>query len=672
MEQIILFTLFGLGPGSLMAALAIGIVLIYRGRGVINVATGAVAMIAAFVFHGLRTGGYLFLPPFKISLDRTLEPLPAFTITIGVCVVLGVMLEILVHRPLRNTSPLAKLVASVGVLLTFQAVVVLQFGSSGQRAPEVLSSDPVAVFGLNVPGDRFFLAAIVIAVAVVLSVVYRRTRFGLSTRAVAENEVLAGYAGLAADRVSMVNTLLGVTIVGVLGVLVAPLSQLDATGISMAVVPALGAALLARFTSFGVAVAAGLLMGVLQSLVAYASAQSWFPKSDGIPMPGISDLLFFIIIVLALLWRGGAIPARGSLVEQRLPAAPKPTRTLIPTATLGALVALALVYLPPDFRQPTINSLIGILVCLSLVVTTGFVGQISLMQVGLGGVAGFTVSKLAVEAGIAFPIGPLLAVALSTVVGLAFALPAVRVRGVNLAIVTLAGAVALEKFVFQNSVVGGGLVPSLVPAPELFGVNLGPQAAFPLGDGKLPSPVFGFVCLAAVIGCAHLVFAVRRGDLGRRMLAVRSNERAAAAAGLPVTGVKLAAFGISSFIAGFAGVLYSYGFGSVTSSRFGILVALAFVAFAYLGGITNVMGAVVGGLLVTQGLAAQAINDWFGVSPDYQLVVAGVALVVTIVTNPEGIVGGVSKLMALFKKRRAGQPQATVEVMAAASNGRVS
>jgi branched-chain amino acid transport system permease protein len=667
MEQIILFMLFGLGPGSLIAALAIGIVLFYRGRGVINVATGAVAMVAAFVFYGLRTGGYLFLPPFKIPLDRTLQTLPAFAITIAVCVVLGMLLEILVHRPLRNTSPLAKLVASVGVLLTFQAMVVLQFGSSGQRAPEVISSDPVAVFGLNVPGDRLVLAAIVIGVAVVLSVVYRRTRFGLSTRAVAENEVLAGYAGLAADRVSMVNTLLGVTLVGVLGVLVAPLSQLDATGISMAVVPALGAALLARFTSFGVAVAAGLLMGVLQSLVTYASVQSWFPKSDGIPMPGISELLFFIIIVLALLWRGGAIPARGSLIEQRLPAAPKPTRTLIPTATLGVLAALALVYLPPDFRQPTINSLIGILVCLSLVVTTGFVGQISLMQIGLGGVAGFTVSKLAIETGIGFPIGPLLAVGLSTVVGLAFALPAVRVRGVNLAIVTLAGAVALEKFVFQNSAVGGGLVPSLVPAPELFGINLGPQAAFPLGDGKLPSPVFGFVCLAAVIGCAHLVFAVRRGDIGRRMLAVRSNERAATAAGLPVTGVKLAAFGISSFIAGIAGVLYSYGFGSVTSSRFGLLVALAFVAFAYLGGITSVMGAVVGGLLVTQGLAAQAINDWFGISPDYQLVVAGLALVLTIVTNPEGIVGGVSKLTKRVKQRRAGQPQVAVDVVPATS-----
>jgi len=671
MEQIILFTLFGLGPGSLIAALAIGIVLIFRGGGVINVATGAVAMVAAFVFYGLRTGGFLFLPPFKISLDQTLQPVPAFTITIGVCIALGIVLEILVHRPLRHTSPLAKLVASVGVLLTFQGIVILQFGSSGQRAPEVIPSEPVSLFGLDVPRDRLILAAIVLGIAIVLSLVYRRTRFGLSTRAVAENEVLAGYAGLAANRVSMVNTLLGVTIVGVLGVLVAPLSQLDATGLSMAVVPALGAALLARFTSFGVAVAAGLMMGILQSLVTYASVQSWFPKSDGIPMPGMSDLLFFIIIVVTLLWRGGAIPSRGSIVEQRLPAAPGPTRTLVPTATLGVLAAIALVYLPPDFRQPTINSLIGILVCLSLVVTTGFVGQISLMQTGLGGVAGFTVSKLAIDAGIAFPIGPLLGVGLSTVVGLAFALPAVRVRGVNLAIVTLAGAVALEKFVFQNSAVGGGLVPSLVPAPELFEIDLGPQAAFPLGDGMLPSPVFGFVCLAAVIGCAHLVFAVRRGDLGKRMLAVRSNERAASAAGLPVTGVKLAAFAISSFIAGVAGVLYSYGFGSVTPSRFGVLVALAFVAFAYLGGITTVMGAVVGGLLVTQGLAAQAINDWFGVSPDYQLVVAGLALILTIVTNPEGLVGGVSKLTTRVKKRRAGQPQAALDVVPV-TNGRAS
>lgn len=653
MEQVILFTLFGLGPGSLIAALAIGIVLIYRGSGVINVATGAVAMVAAFVYYGLQVGGYLFLPPFKISLGWTLQPAAAFAVTIGVCVLLGVLLELLVHRPLRNTSALAKLVASVGVLLTFQAIVVLHFGSSGQRAPEVLPSETIAILGLDVPRDRFFLAAIVIAVAVVLSVVYRRTRFGLSTRASAENEVLAGYLGLAAERISMVNTLIGVTLVGVLGILVAPLSQLDSTGISMAVVPALGAALLARFTSFGVAVAASLMMGVLQSLVTYASVQSWFPKSDGIPMPGVSDLLFFVIIVIALLWRGGAVPGRGALVEQRLPAVPTPTRTLVPTIALGAVAVLALIYLPPDFRQPTINSLIGMIVCLSLVVTTGFVGQISLMQVGLGGVAGFTVSKLAISAGLAFPLGPILAVALATLVGVLFALPAVRVRGVNLAIVTLAGAVALETFVFQNSAIGGGMVPSAVPSPQLFGIDLGPQAGFPIGDGKLPSPVFGLVCLVALIGCAHLVIAVRRGDIGKRMLAVRSNERAAAAAGLPVTGVKLAAFGVSSFMAGIAGVLYAYNFGSVTSSRFGLVVALSFVAFAYLGGITSVMGAVVGGLLVTQGLFAHSINEFFGVSADYQLVVAGVALIVTVVMNPEGMVGVFSNLFASRRRRKA-------------------
>jgi branched-chain amino acid transport system permease protein len=126
------------------------------------------------------------------------------------------------------------------------------------------------------------------------------------------------------------------------------------------------------------------------------------------------------------------------------------------------------------------------------------------------------------------------------------------------------------------------------------------------------------------------------------MLAVRSNERAAAAAGIDVRGVKLVGFGLSSCIAGIAGALYAYNFGSVTASRFGIVTALGFVAFAYLGGITTVGGAVTGGMLVGEGLVIHAINKWFGVPIEYQLYIAGLALILTIMFSPMGIAGSVS------------------------------
>ena len=351
--------------------------------------------------------------------------------------------------------------------------------------------------------------------------------------------------------------------------------------------------------------------------------------------------------------RGGKLPERGMLAEARLPAAPRATRVLTPALLLGLLAVIALLTFPFDFRQALINSLIGMVVCLSFVVTTGFVGQISIVQVALAGASGFAVSKLSAHAGIGFPLGPILGAFTATAVGLVVAVSALRVRGVSLAIVTLAGAVAMEQFLFANPTIGGGESGAPVGSPHLLGLDLGPAASFPINASTPPSPVFGLVCVAVVMVFGMIVANIRRSDLGQRMLAVRSNERAAAAAGIDVRGVKLVGFGIASFIAGIAGALYAYNFSSVTAGRFGIVTALGFVAFAYLGGITTVSGAVVGGLLVTEGLVIHAVNSWFGVPVSYQLLVAGLALILTIMFNPVGIAGA----MAQVVRERRGRPQ---------------
>jgi branched-chain amino acid transport system permease protein len=127
------------------------------------------------------------------------------------------------------------------------------------------------------------------------------------------------------------------------------------------------------------------------------------------------------------------------------------------------------------------------------------------------------------------------------------------------------------------------------------------------------------------------------------MLAVRSNDRAAAAAGIRVRDVKLVAFAVSSFVAGIAGSLYAYGFGSVSASQYGITSTLAFVAFAYLGGITSVTGAVIGGLIVTDGLGIHAIEQWTGLPSQWELLFGGVALIATAVANPDGIAGALRR-----------------------------
>jgi branched-chain amino acid transport system permease protein len=652
MQDVLLYAALGLGAGALIASIALGVVLIYRGSGVINVATGAIAMLAAYIFWALKTGYFGF----------HLSSAPALVLTLVCMVAFGVLIELAIFRPLRNTAPLARLAASLGLLLVLESAMIVIFGNSLKSAPSILPSGTVTIFDRVVPKDRFLLTGIVILAAALLTALYRWTPFGLATRAASENEVSAMLAGLSPSRLSILNTVLACVVAGGLGVLVAPLISLDAQTLAFQVVPALAAALLAGFTSFFIACFAGLAIGAVQSLLIYWSTQSWFPTdSGGSPIRGLPELFVFLVVVLALFLRGASVPGRGELVEKRLPAVPRPERLLRPTAIAAIVGVVCLIVFPYDFRQATINSLLGVVICLSLVVIVGFVGQISVVQLALAGVAGFMMSHLTTDVGgiwAKFPISLLIGALTATLVGLLVAVSALRVRGVSLVVVTLAAAVALEQFGFQNVRWGGGFTGSPVTQPKLGGLDLSPQASFRGLDDKIPSPVFGFLVLAATILLALLVANVRRASLGQRMLAVRSNERAAAAAGINVRNTKLVGFGIAAFVAGMAGALYAYNFGSVSYSRFGALAALGLIAFAYFGGITMVSGAVIAGIGATEGLFPHAFDEWFGLSGNWALLVGGVALIVTLLVNPEGIAGTGWKKQQLKKRRLAAKAAA--------------
>ena len=493
-EQLLLFALLGLGSGALIAGIALGVVLTYRGSGIINLAVGAVAMVAGYSFWALNTG--FFGPEFPTAA--------ALAITLLVVLVVGALIELVAFRPLRTASPLAKMAASIGVLLVLQGAVLLWFGTTGKQAPSILPTGTVELFGVTVPINRFIIAGIVVAVACGLAMLYRWSRFGLATRAASESEVAALLAGLSPNQLSMVNTLLASVVAGGLGVLAASLTQLNAVTLPLQVIPALAAALFARFTSFGIACAAGLLIGVAQSELDYLSTLSWFPKDEGHALPGVTDLFVFVVIVIAMFWRGASLPGRGELVEKRLPLAPRP-ENLVRNSMLAAVVGVvALIVLPFDFRQALTNTIIGATLILSLVAITGYLGQISAVQLAMSGVAGFAISRLATEFGIEFPLAPLIAAAGVTLLGLLMAVSALRVRGVSLAVVTLAAAVMIEQFIFTNASWGGGSGGAPVPQPELFGINLGTNASYRGLDGKLPSPVFGFLALGVAIALCLL------------------------------------------------------------------------------------------------------------------------------------------------------------------------
>ena len=245
-------------------------------------------------------------------------------------------------------------------------------------------------------------------------------------------------------------------------------------------------------------------------------------------------MLTFLVIVAALWLRGSSLPTRGELLEGHLPPAPRPTRLAGPAIVCVVAVIVALFVVPFDYRFAIGVSLAGTIIGLSLVLITGYVGQVSLLQVPLAGIAAFAVSHLATDGGMSFPVASVLAVMVATATGFFAGASALRVRGVTLAVVTLAAAIAIEQFGFANPTWGVLRYGNAIPEPTIFGMDVGSAAGLRAIGGGLVSPALGLMLLAATTSIALLVLRVRQSGLGIRLLAVRSNESAAAAAGVSV------------------------------------------------------------------------------------------------------------------------------------------
>ena len=629
LNQVLVFLLLGLGSGGLIAGIGMGVVLSYRGAGVINISVGAIAMLAGFCYWALRTGdfGITFAAPWAVTL------------TLIFAIVLGLFFEGFCVRPLRRASPLAKLVATLGFLLSAQAAVILAFGESARPQPAILPGGTVLLFGGAVQINRFWIFGILLAITLLFAGIFRWTKFGLGTRAAAENEANATLFGLSPNRLSLVNTVAMSLTMGIVGLLAASIQSVDSQTLPLMVVPALAAAMFGSFTSFGITFVAGLLIGMAESLLTYFETFSWFPTSGGPgnPIPGVQELMIFVILVIAMLFRASRIPGRGDIIDRRLPAAPRPKAPMKGAIRWGALAAFAIWALPYGFREGLIYSLIATISLFSLVVITGYVGQLSVVQISLGGVAGFTVSHLFTNFGIAFPWAGIIGVIFAIVIGVISGFPALRVRGVGLVVVTLAATDAIQNFGFGNTTWGAGNTGAAVPSPSIFGFNFGSNATFHgLGGGE-PSPLFGWFTLLLTIIIGLLICNLRRSGLGQEMLAVRANERAAAATGINVRNVKLIGFAIASGIAGVSGVLLAYSYGSITADSYGTLVALNFIAFGYIIGITTVPGAVQAAVGVPGGLFAFALLDWFGLQGNWLSFVGGFLLVLTLIHRPGGV-----------------------------------
>ncbi len=342
------------------------------------------------------------------------------------------------------------------------------------------------------------------------------------------------------------------------------------------------------------------------------------------------------------------MPVRGGLVRQRLGHAPRPRSLLLPVVAGASVGLLALLLTAGTWRAAVIGSFIAAVIGLSLVVVTGYAGQVSLAQLALAGTAAFALSGLTESWGVPFPFAPLLAALVATVIGVVVGLPALRLRGLTLGVVTLALAYAIEAVWFRNA----DIVPSSgahVTPPSLFGLDLG------IGAGRdFPRIEFGLLCLVTLVAVALGVAMLRRSTLGSAMLAVRANERSAAAAGVSVVRVKVLSFALASFIAGLGGSLLAYRRGVVTFDSFTALGGLALLSTAYLAGVTSVWGGINAGILASSGIVFIALDRWVDLGDWFQ-VITGLLLIATLIAHPEGIASLGHKLadrMSRWRGRR--------------------
>jgi ABC-type branched-subunit amino acid transport system permease subunit len=635
MSSYLLFLILGLGSGATYAILGQGLVLKYRSAGVVDFAHGAVAMFIAYVFINLRSFGELELPlvllPHQISLNGGNGLNTGLTIVVSLvyAAVLGLILYLIVYRPLQSASPLTRVCASVGVMLTLQAIAVLNYSTEPVATNPIFPSSGLSVAGITFPEDRLFFTGVVAVVSVALALVYRFSRFGLATRAGAENDKGAALTGISATRLAGQNWVIATVLAGGAGILIAPIASLDPTSYTLFVVPALAAALVGRIQSFWITALAGLLIGCAQSEIdKLVSVWSWLPQQ------GLPDSLPFVVIIVVMAVRARSVLARGGDSAERNPSVGLP-RAPLRTAAVCFVIGLILLFtLNSVLRFAFISSLTVTCIALSVVLLTGYVGQVSLAQMSLAGIGGFLLGHISTGWGIGFPWSLLLAGLCAVPVGLIIGLPALRLRGVNLAIVTLGFASALDAVLFTSESFTGGTGGLPIPPPRLPGVNLAISAG-----SAYPRVIFGVLVLVIVILLGLLVARLRLSPAGRMLLAIRSNERAAGSIGINVAQGKLMAFGLAAFIAGIGGALTGYMQGELTADSFAAFTSIGLLAIVFVAGVGRIAGAVVAGVMFSAaGLFVTFLNLHLNIG-SYQAIVAGLALVLTAVQNPDGITG---------------------------------
>lgn len=687
MKLFILAMIVGIGTGGLYAMMSTGLVIAYKGSGIINFGHTAIGMFAAFTFDEVKKTGHLKLPLFDFIPDWMPKHLRNIPITIKVAgekggstvlavamallmtAVLGLLCHFLVFRPLRNASALSKVIGSVGVLLYVQAVSVLGYGTSNRTPAGFLPGGRIRNF-LGLGGDLatayVTLAVCALVLGLLVWALYQKTPFGLMTRAADENEKGAVVLGFSPQLIAGTNWVLSAVTAGIGAVLYVGITSLNIGSYTGFIVPALSAALIGNLTNIWGTVFGGLGLGMVSSGLTYLAGRAWWPKWA--PANGVRSVLPLLVVIGVLYFRGNKIPLRGAIAPPRQ--ARVPMQKLPWIAPLVAAVGYGIISIifTSSWEVALTTSIVSAVIMLSMVVVIGFLGQISLAQMSLAGVSAYALIRFTSKGkviqdvrvagpGLPHPLAALLAIAVTVVIGLIIAAPALRIRGVQLAVVTMTAVIAIQEFIFRNEkIVGAGAkANNPVPRPSWFGWDVSvtykmnkenPSASNTFTD-RWHFTVFALIFLVALV---WMLNNLRRSGTGRRFLAIRSNERAASSGGINVAQTKLLGFGIGAAVAAIGGILFAYKIQFVKFENFDLFIGLGLLAFAVIGGITTPAGSIVGGFLGAGGIVAFFFAERFH-SPNftkYVGIIGAIALIFNAIQNPEGIAGGIA-----FKKPKA-------------------
>ena len=612
----------GLVIGSLISFISIGIVLIYRTNRIINFAgadIGAVAAVLSVLLVGEAKMNYFL----------------AVGIGLITALLLGALIEFAVVRRFFKAPRLILTVATIGLtqLLVFIEVIL----------PRAFNLDFVSVsiptpfdFGFSIPDplgattpvrfDGNHLLAIIAVPIVVggLGLFLRYTSIGVAARGAADNAERAALLGIPVKRISTIVWILAAGLSAIGSLLRAPTVGLSITGGAFGpflLVRAITPAVVGRMENLRATFLAALALGVVDQSIYFRFGN-----------PAITHLILFLVILAALLIRRGS--ATGSRVEEgastwqaikEIRPVPQELRA-VPEVRYGIPVAFALLVLAmvafgifgSGFRVGTV-SLIMIygIIGASLVILTGWAGQISLGQVAFVAVGAAVTAMLVAEKGWNLLLALLVAGLVGAISAAIIGLPALRIRGLFLAASSLAFGLFVSSMVLNPTYFGWLLPDGYIDRPILFGFDLNSDRTF------------YFLVLIVLILVLASIRRLRRSRTGRVLIGSRDNERAARAFGITVTRAKLTAFSFSGFYAAVAGGLYAMSQNGVNASALGVEKSLQVFVMVVIGGLGSIPGAMLG--------AAYYFGTQFFLSGAASLLASGLGMLILLMIVPGGL-----------------------------------